>query len=61
MSYEKKKLYINFYQRVDLECLRERKMLVRERSRKQKCSAKVAKDDVYMVHVRTYKYVCFYV
>ena len=31
---------------VDLECVRERKMLVRERSRKQTCSAKVAKDDI---------------
>ena len=31
--------------RVDLECLRERKMLLRERLRKQTCSAKVAKDD----------------
>ena len=41
----KKTSHIYFYQRVDLECPRERKMLVRERSRKQKCSAK---DDMYM-------------
>ena len=47
----KKTSHINFYQRVDLECPRERKMLVRERSRKQKCSAKVAKDGIY-VYVR---------
>ena len=37
--------HIYFYMRVDLECLRERKMLLRERLRKQMCSAKVAKDD----------------
>ena len=44
----KKNANIYFYQRVDLECPRERKMLVRERSRKQKCFAKVAEDDMYL-------------